>query len=70
MTRSEYQKAQQQLGFYGRGKLAGWLDELGISESAHKKYSSGHLPVQPTVARLVTALLRIQELEGLLKNAE
>jgi hypothetical protein len=64
MTHEQYKQAQQQLGFYGRGKLAGWLDALGISESSHKKYSSGHSPVSPTVERLITALLRIQELEA------
>lgn len=63
MTHIEYQNAQEQLGYYGRGKLAGWLEELGISESAHRKYRSGDKPVNPTVERLITALLKIQQLE-------
>ncbi len=63
MTPEQYKQAQQQLGFYGRGKLAGWLDELGISESSHKKYTSDHAPIPPVVERLINALLRLDELE-------
>lgn len=69
MTPTEYKQAHQQLGFHGRGKLAGWLDELGISESSHKKYTSGHADVPPVVARLITALLRIQHLEQQLSES-
>jgi len=63
MTPTQYKQAQRDLGFHGRNKLAGWLDQLGISESSHKKYTSGHADVPPVVARLITALLRIQHLE-------
>lgn len=64
MTHIEYQHAQEQLGYYGRGKLNGWLDLLGISESAHRKYRSGDMPVNPTVDRLIVALLKIKNLEN------
>jgi hypothetical protein len=64
MTPEQYKQAQQQLGFHGRNKLAGWLDTLGISESSHKKYHSGIRPVPPTVERLISALLRIRQLES------
>jgi hypothetical protein len=64
MTYLEYQDAQKQLGYYGRGKMAGWLELLGISESAHRKYRSGDIPVNPTVQRLIQALLKIQQLEN------
>lgn len=63
MTHIEYQDAQKHLGFYGRGKLAGWLDLLGISESAHRKYRSGDMPVNPTVERLIVALIKIKKME-------
>lgn len=64
MTHIDYQNAQKQLGYYGRGKMAGWLDAMGISESAHRKYRSGDKPVNPTVERLITALLKIQQIEN------
>ncbi len=63
MTPTQYKQAQQQLGFHGRNKLAGWLDTLGISESSHKKYTSGHAPIPPVVERLIRALIRLNELE-------
>lgn len=69
MTPEQYKQAQHQLGFHGRNKLAGWLDTLGISESSHKKYTSGHADVPPVVARLITALLRIQQLEQQLSES-
>jgi hypothetical protein len=63
MTPEQYKQAQRDLGFHGRNKLAGWLDTLGISESSHKKYTSGHAPIPPVVERLINALLRLDELK-------
>lgn len=65
MTPTEYKQAQQQLGFHGRNKLDAWLDAIGISESTHKKYTSGNSTagISPVVERLIKALLRIQQLE-------
>ena len=64
MTPDDYKQAQKTLGFYGRGKLAGWLDTLGVSESTHKKYTTGAVDkINPVVERLINALLRIQALE-------
>jgi hypothetical protein len=63
MTPTEYKQAQQAMGFHGRNKLAGWLETLGISESSHKKYTSGHAPIPPVVERLIHALIRLNELE-------
>lgn len=63
MTASEYKQAQRTLGFYGRNKLKGWLDTLGISDPTHKRYLSKG--PSKTVARLINALLRIRELESM-----
>ena len=64
MTADDYKKARIALGL----PLQDWLNELGISESSHKKYSSGHREVPPTVANLIRALLRIKELDVARRN--
>jgi len=68
MTPEEYKQAQRTLlgpddRHAGGRPVREWLDMLGISESSHKKYSSGAQPVSPIVERLIRALLRIHELE-------
>lgn len=69
MTPDEYKAAQRTLlgddaRHTGGRPVSEWLDMLGISESAHKKYSSGVLPVPPVVERLIHALLRIRLQSG------
>ena len=68
MTPEEYKAAMHLLlgpddRHAGGRPVREWLDMLGISESSHKKYSSGAQPVSPIVERLIQALLRIHELE-------
>lgn len=63
-----YKKAMKILGYDGRKKdgkpLEEWLDRIGISESAHKKYSSAHLPVPRVLAISINTLLELHHLRN------
>ena len=54
MNNIEYKAARHTLGL----SLSAWLDRLGISLSAHKKYSSGHLPVSVPIDRHIQTLIK------------
>jgi len=57
-----YKKAMEILGFDARKKegkpLSEWLNLIEISESTHKKYTSGHAEISRVFAKLIHALLR------------
>ena len=55
MTNNEYQEARQKLGL----STTQWVDKLGISESAHKKYSSGDREIPLYIQRHIETLLSI-----------
>jgi predicted transcriptional regulator len=54
MTRDDYQEARKILGL----SINQWVDRLGISESAHKKYSSGNREIPLYIQRHIETLLK------------
>ena len=62
MSAGGYKNAMETLKFDARknaGKpLSEWLELIEISESTHKKYTSGHATISRVVAKLINALLR------------
>lgn len=66
LTKLGYKKAMETLGFDGRKKdgksLAEWLSRIGISESSHKKYTTGHSPIPRVLAISIHTLLELNAL--------
>lgn len=60
MTAGGYKQAMAKLGVDGRRQggepLSKWLDITGVSESSHKKYTSGHAMIPRTLALLINKL--------------
>lgn len=55
MTNKDYQEARLKLGL----STNQWVDKLGISESAHKKYSSGDREIPLYIQRHIETLLNL-----------
>ena len=57
MTNTEYKEARRKLGY----DVTSWKEKLGISQSTHGKYTTGHLAVSRQVGNHILTLLSINK---------